>query len=141
MAAATAARKMPATIGTRHRLFSPSPPLGAERVGVRWGKAAPRPVPPTSPSPPLARRVPSLSPRKRAERAMRATKLRLIWGLSGTDGQLADRGSPGGFGLVHVLGDERRVFEFAWRDGADDVGEGEVLGVVFEVERRNEAVV
>jgi hypothetical protein len=49
---------------------SPSPPLGAERVGVRWGSG--RSVvaaSPTSPSPSLTRRVPSLSPRKRAERA------------------------------------------------------------------------
>ena len=49
---------------------SPSPPLGAERVGVRWGSG--RSVvaaSPTSPSPSLSRRVPSLSPRKRAERA------------------------------------------------------------------------
>jgi hypothetical protein len=49
----------------------PSPPLGAERAEVRWGEVtygtAARP---TSPSPSPRRRVPSLSPRKRAERVI-----------------------------------------------------------------------
>ena len=44
---------------------SPSPPPGGERAGVRRGEAAA----PTSPSPSPSRRVPSFSPRKRAERA------------------------------------------------------------------------
>src|SRR6266446_2432880 len=57
------------------------------------------------------------------------------------DHQLADRGAPGGFGLVHVLGDEGGVFEFAGGDGAHDVCEGEVPGAVFEVERGDKAVV
>src|SRR5271169_3080273 len=49
---------------------SPSPPLGAERVGVRWAQPQLRASAlPASPSPPQRRRVPSLSPRKRAERA------------------------------------------------------------------------
>src|ERR1700722_8988824 len=56
-----------------------------------------------------------------------------VRGLPRTDGQLADRSSPGGFGFVHVLGDERRVFELAGSNGANDIGEGEVLAAVFEV--------
>src|SRR5713101_965028 len=53
----------------RPAAYPPSPPLGAERVGVRWGSPRLRTAaPPTSPSPSLTRRGPSLSPRKRAER-------------------------------------------------------------------------
>jgi hypothetical protein len=55
---------------------SPSLPLGAERVGVRWGEPRHRRAAPfTSPSPSPKRRVPSLSPHKRAERA----KIRAEW--------------------------------------------------------------
>src|SRR6266446_8786181 len=55
--------------------------------------------------------------------------------------ELADRGATGGFGLVHVLGDKGRVFEFARDYRADDIGEGEVSGAVFEVEGGDKAVV
>src|SRR5690242_18697749 len=46
---------------------SPSPPPGAERVGVRWGIPRADWGAPTSPSPPPRRRVPSLSPLKGGE--------------------------------------------------------------------------
>src|SRR5712675_1849425 len=48
------------------RLYdTPSPPPGAERVGGRWGSH--EPPRPTSPSPSLPRRGPSLSPLKGGE--------------------------------------------------------------------------
>jgi hypothetical protein len=52
---------------------SPSPPLGAERVGVRWGSRRSE-VRRDPPHPPIASAMgPSLSPRKRAERGERPT--------------------------------------------------------------------
>src|SRR5207244_334004 len=44
------------------RGFLPLRPLGAERVGVRWGPTGRTKALPTSRSPSLSRRVPSLSP-------------------------------------------------------------------------------
>ena len=49
----------------RHATASPSPPRGAERVGVRWGTAERLP-PPTSPSH-CSAMGPSLSPLKGGE--------------------------------------------------------------------------
>ena len=60
-----------AELCTARCVNSPSPPLGAERAGVRWGEPpAARPRGTTHLTLPIAiARVPSLSPRKRAERA------------------------------------------------------------------------
>ncbi len=52
-------------MGAAGKFFAPSPPLGAERVGVRWGIPERLPVP-TSPSHAFGA-GPSLSPLKGGE--------------------------------------------------------------------------
>src|SRR5262245_17143842 len=60
---------------------------------------------------------------------------------AGTDRQLADSVAPGGFGLVHVLGDHGGIDEFAGSHRAHDIGQREVAGAVLEIERSYKAVV
>src|SRR4051794_40435286 len=64
-----------------------------------------------------------------------------VWRSAGTDRQLADSVAPGGFGLVHVLGDHGGIDEFAGSDRPHDIGEREIAGAILEVERSYKAVV
>src|SRR5215471_3966175 len=61
--------------------------------------------------------------------------------LPDTDLQLADRGAPAGFGLVHVFGDEGGVFEFTRGHSTHDIGDREVAHAFFHVECSDKAVV
>ena len=53
----------------------------------------------------------------------------------------ADRGASGGFRIVHVLDDKRRIGELARRDGTHDIGQREVLDARRQIERADVPVV
>jgi precorrin-8X/cobalt-precorrin-8 methylmutase len=116
----------------RQRAKTPSPPSGAERVGVRWGIPERLPTP-TSPSPSLTRRVPSLSALKGGEGKMApytylrdpAAIYRRSFALVRAEADLARFPAalrPLAIRLAHAAGDVAILDDLAWSRGAVNAG-------------------